>query len=80
VKNCPASFDIYTPYDLNTCPRIFIICKNAHSHPRPFPVKTPPPLLNIFTSLLMNLGWKIAEATPRKIMVDSGFMHGFAVI
>ena len=24
----------------------------------------------------MNMGWKIAEATPRKIMVDSGFMHG----
>ena len=22
------------------------------------------------------MGWKTAEATPRKIMVDSGFMHG----
>lgn len=76
IKNCGASFDIYTPYNLSACPRILIVCKNPHSHPRPFPVKTPPPLLKVFSSLLMGMGWKIAEATPRKIMVDSGFMNG----
>jgi hypothetical protein len=32
--------------------------------------------LNIFRSLLKGLDWKLADATPRKIMVDSGFMRG----
>jgi hypothetical protein len=29
--NCPATFDIYTPYDLFDCPRVAIICRNPHS-------------------------------------------------
>ncbi|KAJ6477249.1 hypothetical protein DFH09DRAFT_1293043 [Mycena vulgaris] len=75
-NNCTAKFDIYTPYDLFDCPRIVIICKNPHSHPNPHPVKTPPPLLEVFRSLLLDLDWKLADATPRKLMIDSGFMGG----
>jgi hypothetical protein len=39
------------------------------------PVKTPPFIVDIFKSLLLELNWKLADATPRKIMVDSGFVH-----
>ncbi|KAJ7652908.1 hypothetical protein B0H17DRAFT_1147298 [Mycena rosella] len=72
--NCGATFDIYTPYELADCPRVVIVCRNPHSHPDPHPVKTPPPLLEVFRSLLLELDWKLADATPRKLMIDSGFM------
>ncbi|KAJ7493180.1 hypothetical protein B0H11DRAFT_2277283 [Mycena galericulata] len=74
--NCTSTFNIYTPDDLEDCPFVLIICQNPHSHPPPSPVKTPPPLLQIFRSLLLDLDWKLADATPRKIVVESGFMFG----
>ncbi|KAJ7219839.1 hypothetical protein C8J57DRAFT_1095131 [Mycena rebaudengoi] len=74
--NCTSTYNIYTPYDLNDCPFVLIICTNPHSHPPPPPTKTPPPLLDIFKSLLLELDWKLTDATPRKIVVDSGFMFG----
>lgn len=40
------------------------------------PVKTPPPILHCFESLLLNLEWKLVDATPRRIMLDFGFMNG----
>ncbi|KAJ7848967.1 hypothetical protein B0H14DRAFT_2582749 [Mycena olivaceomarginata] len=73
---CP-TFDVYTPYDLFNCPRVVVICRNPHSHPNPDPVKTPPPLLEILRSLLLDLDWKLADATPRKLVLDSGFMNSF---
>ncbi|KAK7001996.1 hypothetical protein R3P38DRAFT_3608943 [Favolaschia claudopus] len=73
-NNCETKFDIYTPYDLVDCPRIVIICRNPHSHRDPHPVKTPPPLLEIFRTLLLELDWKLADMTPRKLMLDSGFI------
>ncbi|KAJ7825992.1 hypothetical protein B0H14DRAFT_2368572, partial [Mycena olivaceomarginata] len=75
--NCTATFDVYTPYDLFNCPRVVVICRNPHSHPNPGPVKTPPPLLEILRSLLLDLDWKLADATPRKLVLDSGFMNSF---
>ncbi|KAJ6554288.1 hypothetical protein B0H19DRAFT_1029451 [Mycena capillaripes] len=72
--NCPTTFDVYTPYDFFHCPHVVVICRNPHSHPPPHPVKTPPPLLEIFRSLLLELDWKLADATPRKLMLESGFM------
>ncbi|KAJ6452183.1 hypothetical protein C8R47DRAFT_998159 [Mycena vitilis] len=74
--NCPATFDFYTPYNLSSCPYVVAVCRHPHSHPLPDPVKTPPPLLEIFRSLLLELDWKLADATPRKLMLDSGFMAG----
>lgn len=52
------------------------MCKNPHSHARPHPVKTPPPIRRTLSDLLIKMDWKLADATPRKIMVDSGFMNG----
>ncbi|KAJ7809872.1 hypothetical protein B0H14DRAFT_2607764, partial [Mycena olivaceomarginata] len=74
--NCTAKFDIYTPDDLSDCPFVVVICRNPHTHPPPHPVKTPPPLLEVFRSLLLDLDWKLADATPRKLMLDSGFISG----
>ncbi|KAK7022501.1 hypothetical protein R3P38DRAFT_3317686 [Favolaschia claudopus] len=76
-NDCDARFDIYTPYDLDDCPKIVVICRNPHSHVNPHPVKTPPPLLEIFRGLLLELDWRLADMTPRKLMVDSGFMSNF---
>ncbi|KAJ7788049.1 hypothetical protein B0H14DRAFT_2398806 [Mycena olivaceomarginata] len=73
--NCTAKFDIYTPDDLSDCPFVVVICRNPHTHPPPHPVKTPP-LLEVFRSLLLDLDWKLADATPRKLMLDSGFISG----
>ncbi|KAF7333550.1 hypothetical protein MSAN_02419900 [Mycena sanguinolenta] len=39
--------------------------------------KTPPPLLEVFRTLLLELDWKLADVTPRKLMLDSGFMASF---
>ncbi|KAJ7633292.1 hypothetical protein FB45DRAFT_1148985 [Roridomyces roridus] len=77
VGNCDAKFDIYTPDDLSACSQVVVICRNPHSHHAPDPVTTPPPLLDLFRSLLLELDWKLADATPRKLMLDSGFMAGF---
>ncbi|KAF4600363.1 hypothetical protein EYR38_004988 [Pleurotus pulmonarius] len=71
---CPATFDIYTPDDLTTCPQVLIVCRNPHSHSPPLPIKTPESVMGIFHALLLGLGWKLADATPRKIILDSGFM------
>ncbi|KAJ7265241.1 hypothetical protein C8J57DRAFT_1069413, partial [Mycena rebaudengoi] len=76
-KNCAATFDVYTPYDLSDCPWVVIICRSPHSHPNPHPLKTPPPLMEVFRSLLLELDWKLADATPWKLMFDSGFMASF---
>lgn len=75
-SNCAADFTVLTPYDLAACPRVLIIARNPHSHPPPFPVKTPPPTKKLFCSLLTSMGWRLADATPRKILIDSGFMAG----
>ncbi|KAK7005533.1 hypothetical protein R3P38DRAFT_3326482 [Favolaschia claudopus] len=66
-NNCTARFDIYTPYDLNDCPQVVEILTE-------YPVKTPPALLEIFRTLLLELDCKLADMTPRKLMLDSGFI------
>jgi hypothetical protein len=74
--NCTAKFDIYTPDDLSDCPFVVVICCNPHTHLPSHPVKTPPPLLEVFQSLLLDLDWKLADATPRKLTLDSSFISG----
>ncbi|KAF8187531.1 hypothetical protein BJ912DRAFT_926768 [Pholiota molesta] len=76
TKACQATFSIFEPNNLSACPFILIICKGPHTHVNPFPVKTPPSIYMIFSSLLLNMGWRLADATPRNIMLDSGFMKG----
>ncbi|KAG1799560.1 hypothetical protein EV424DRAFT_1545973 [Suillus variegatus] len=72
---CKAKFDIYTPYNLTACPQVLVICTNNHSHPPPAPVKTPEAIKAIFYELLLTLSWKLADATPRRILLDSAFIQ-----
>ncbi|KAG1887408.1 uncharacterized protein F5891DRAFT_967475 [Suillus fuscotomentosus] len=76
THNCTAKFNIYVPHDLVTCPRIVVLCSNPHSHPPPAPVKTPTPLVDIFHELLLLMKWKLADATPRRIYLDTAFIQG----
>lgn len=73
---CNTVFEIFTPYpvDLIKNRQILIVCRNPHSHPPPAPVKTPPVYLNILKSILLEMRWKLADATPRRILLDTGFM------
>lgn len=75
AHNCPTTFDIYTPNNLEECPRVVIVSRSPHSHPPPLPTKTPPILVSLLKSLLKDLGWKLADATPRRVVLDSAFMH-----
>ncbi|KAG1801282.1 uncharacterized protein BJ212DRAFT_1286563, partial [Suillus subaureus] len=74
--NCSAKYNIFTPHDLHACPRILIVCRNPHSHPPPAPVKTPPGLVNVVHGLLALMKWKLADATPRQIFLDTTFVEG----
>ncbi|KAH7903935.1 hypothetical protein BJ138DRAFT_1019827 [Hygrophoropsis aurantiaca] len=74
--HCQSKYDIYVPNDLSKCPHVVVICMNPHSHPPPAPIKTPPPLVDLFRSILLRMEWKLADATPRRIVLDSGFMQG----
>lgn len=65
------------PNDLTNCPQVVVVSHNPHSHPPPLPVKTPFPLIQLFRALLLQLDWKLADATPCRIMLDSGFMQRF---
>ncbi|KAF8977174.1 hypothetical protein BDQ17DRAFT_1266801, partial [Cyathus striatus] len=73
-SKCKVKYSIYTPHDLHSCPQVVIISKGIHSHSPPLRVKTPPPIIEIFNSMLLELGWKLSDTTPRKIMIDSGFV------
>ncbi|KAF8833796.1 hypothetical protein BDN67DRAFT_998876 [Paxillus ammoniavirescens] len=75
-SHCKATYQIFVPHDLNACPRILILCRNPHTHPPPAPVKTPPPLKALFHELLSLLHWKLADATPRRIFLDTAFIDG----
>ncbi|KAG1869710.1 hypothetical protein C8R48DRAFT_597246 [Suillus tomentosus] len=74
--DCQSKFDIFVPVNLVAVPRIAIVCCNPHSHPPSAPIKTPPPLVDLFRSLLMNMDWELADATPGHILCNSGFMRG----
>ncbi|KAJ8457091.1 hypothetical protein ONZ45_g18455 [Pleurotus djamor] len=74
--DCPTKFLIFTPTNLIRCPRILVICLNPHSHAPPLPYKTPENVMAVFHALLLSLDWQLADATPRKIILNSGFMLG----
>ncbi|KAF9231054.1 hypothetical protein BU15DRAFT_29339, partial [Melanogaster broomeanus] len=73
---CTSTFYIYVPQDLAACPRVVVVCRNPHSHPPPAPIATPPPLIATFSELLHDMHWQLADATPRRVMLDSGFVRG----
>ncbi|KAG6379689.1 hypothetical protein JVT61DRAFT_10211 [Boletus reticuloceps] len=76
VTKCKATFHIYVPDDLHACRRVVVVCRSPHSHGPPAPAKTPPPLVTDLCRLLCDMGWRLADATPRRIMLDSGFING----
>ncbi|KIJ23167.1 hypothetical protein M422DRAFT_276315 [Sphaerobolus stellatus SS14] len=57
-----------------------MVCRNPHSHPDPRATRTPKAIEELFNSLLDTLGWKLADATPRKIILDAAFMTGLRKI
>ncbi|KAF7969562.1 hypothetical protein HWV62_26919 [Athelia sp. TMB] len=75
-NSCPTIYDIYVPQDLHACPQVVVVSRHPHSHPPPLPVKTPGAFVELFKSLLLELDWKLADATPRRILLDSAFMAG----
>ncbi|KAF8582118.1 hypothetical protein K439DRAFT_1511983 [Ramaria rubella] len=75
TRSCPAVFKFYYPYNIDRCPNILLVCRNAHSHANPTPSKTPQAIIDVFNSLLEDLDWKLADATPRQIILDSAFVN-----
>ncbi|KIJ38133.1 hypothetical protein M422DRAFT_259286 [Sphaerobolus stellatus SS14] len=71
---CSARFEIYYPNDTSLNPWIAMVCRNPHSHSDPRATRTPRAIEELFNSLLNTLGWKLADATPRKIILDAAFM------
>ena len=71
---CPSSYYIYVPQDLSTCSQVVVICRDPHNHAPPAPIKTPLSLVDVLDKLLSNMGWQLADATPHRVMLDSGFI------
>lgn len=73
---CEARFEFYIPREPHKCDFVLMVCRDPHSHPNPPPSRTPKSILNIFNQLLLRLDWKLADATPRRILLDTAFMTG----
>ncbi|KZV83375.1 hypothetical protein EXIGLDRAFT_843006 [Exidia glandulosa HHB12029] len=71
---CTARFRIFEPLDLVAHPCIVVICTSPHVHQAPERSMTPPLLRDALESLLCDMRWRLADATPRRIVRDSGFM------
>ncbi|KAF8480676.1 hypothetical protein JB92DRAFT_2837564 [Gautieria morchelliformis] len=71
---CPTRFKIYVPNDLNATPMVLIVSRNPHSHPDLNPTHTPLALIHVFNAMLRDLGWRLADATPRRLALDAAFM------
>ncbi|EJD33362.1 hypothetical protein AURDEDRAFT_177559 [Auricularia subglabra TFB-10046 SS5] len=77
---CQARFRVYEPHDLAAHPFILVVCSNPHSHPPPERSMTPPLLREALNTALLNMRWQLADATPRRLALDSGFMATFRQI
>lgn len=83
VQRCPVIFEFFYAMDTEERrkhPFVILVCRNKHSHSPPSPLKTPPRELAKLQTLLLHMKWSLAEATPRKILNDSGFMMGLRQI
>ncbi|KAG8957771.1 hypothetical protein FRC00_003541 [Tulasnella sp. 408] len=70
---CPSTFTSYVPYDLQKHPKTALITAGAHIHPPPRRTKTPPIFIDFLNSLLFDLDWRVADATPRRLSTDLQF-------
>ena len=74
AEKCATRYDIYIPHNLHDCPHVLVLSINPHNHPPPLPIKTPPQIADCLKALLLYLEWKLADATPRRLALDSGFI------
>lgn len=70
------TYNIYVPDDLYDCLRVLVVSSHPHSYPPPLPIKTPLQIIHCLESLLLQLNWKLADATPQWLSLDSGFIQG----
>lgn len=75
MEDCECRFEIYEPHNLRYCPYILVVSKNPHSHPLPARTKTPASIRDVFVSLLRPLDWRLADATPRRLLLDNAFIY-----
>ena len=40
----------------------------------------PPALIVVLDKLLSDMGWRLADATPHHVMLDSGFVRGLQIV
>ncbi|EJD42614.1 hypothetical protein AURDEDRAFT_168425 [Auricularia subglabra TFB-10046 SS5] len=73
-RDCAARFRIFEPHDVQRHPFVLVVCTSPHSHQPPERSKTPPLLRDALKTLLVDMRWQLADATPRKIVQDSGFI------
>ena len=67
---CWSIVRVYEPLEeyRSACPRVLVICRGAHTHPIPQPLKTPPLIrLQIF-KLLQTLGQDLSDLTLRRFL------------
>ncbi|KAF8531481.1 hypothetical protein JB92DRAFT_2691415 [Gautieria morchelliformis] len=67
---CPTRFDMYVPNDLEATPYIVLVSR----HPDPKPTRAPLTILGKFQNMVRDLGWHLADATPRRLALNSTFM------
>ncbi|KAG8934916.1 hypothetical protein FRC01_012965, partial [Tulasnella sp. 417] len=71
---CMSKLDTFIPLDLHRFPYVVIVTSGAHNHPPPHPTKTPIIFVDFLRSLILEEGWKIADATPRRLITDGAFV------
>lgn len=76
TNTCKCCFEIFVPNNLVQCPYILIVSRHPHSHNNPPRTKTPETIRQVFCSLLEPLGWRLADATPCRLLLDNTFIHG----
>ncbi|KIJ31740.1 hypothetical protein M422DRAFT_266489 [Sphaerobolus stellatus SS14] len=74
ISDCPARFEFYYPNDPTDCPYVAVVCRNPHSHPNPTPTRTPRIIKELIEEFLLKLGWRLADATPRRLHTESSFL------
>ncbi|EJD54157.1 hypothetical protein AURDEDRAFT_157410 [Auricularia subglabra TFB-10046 SS5] len=75
AQKCGAKFSVYVPVDLADNPHVIMLCTNPHSHAPPERSMTPPAFRDAFQKMLKEMEWRLADATPRRAQLDSGFMN-----
>ncbi|KIJ35226.1 hypothetical protein M422DRAFT_262607 [Sphaerobolus stellatus SS14] len=73
-EECPVRFIMYQPWDLANCPYVLIYSQGDHNHSDPRPTKTPLAIRQPLEQWLQSLDWQLADATPRRILLNPEFM------